>query len=285
MKLVGMGLLLLIAFILTSCKYLPYMDSVEEAVVPFIVILEHYKQLEINGFVDLTREYIPYRGRLHPIAFMGRPPCYWQVVYAFHDINGDGNPELIIGVTSESRGVHDVHFIVSIYTLANGVPMSVIEHDSSRMRIYLLTDINGDTIIEHSWARAGNAIQVFYTINENGEMQFLEAIHTYDFDFEIKNNWNYVNRVRPRIRSVESVDVWGAEPEHITYLTEMEYIFFMYKFGSVAYEPFIIISEEEFVAWLRTNHPYKYNHCQAFGSGRHVRLEWSLVMPLMDFNE
>ena len=216
-------------------------------------------------------------GQLHPIVWrynMGRMPSYRRVAYAFHDITDDGYPELIIGAVGNR---HSNYYIIGIYKLVEGVPVSVIQYCGGRELLSLLIDVNGNTVVEHSWGHGGSSEQLFYAVDENGGLLLLDAIFTFDFDREL---WKLGDRTRPRIRYLEGVDAWLAESEYITHLTEMEYVALMFKYGSKGYESFDIISEEEFINWMRMYHPCKYEQYQGFGIIRRANLEWKYVVPL-----
>jgi len=240
-----------------------------DEILPFVSTIEFYRQLQKNGFIDYTREPEFRFGQLHPIALrnnMGMEPTYWSVLFAFYDINGDGQPELIIAATGEGRLFP---YIVGIYALVEGVPVPVIQYDGSRMVLSLKTDTCGNAIIEHSWGHGGSSEQLFYRIDENGGLMLLDFIISYDFD----KNLHYLTgeMVRPRIRYIENVEI---------HLTEMEYIELMYKYGSGNYELFHIVSEDEFIDWMRINHLSKYEQYLGFGDSRRINFEWEYVLPL-----
>ena len=255
--------------------------GLDECTLPFAEIIAFYGNLEQNGFIDYTRGYERGVGQLHPIAWrynVGRIPAYWRVLFAFYDITGNGQPDLIIGATG-SR--HFFPYVVGIYTLLDGVPASVIQYDGSRTNLFLLTNIYGNVIIESAWGHGGSSYQLFYYIGENGELLLLDRISSYDFN--IDHHILTGELIRPRIRHVDGIDV---------NLTEMEYIALMHKYGSMGYEmfrsvtdvfPIGIVTEDEFTDWLRTHYPCKYANYKGFGHSRRVTLEWEYILLLTGF--
>ena len=63
------------------------------------------------------------------------------------------------------------------------VPVPILQNGGSRRtRLSLLIDINGNIVIENSWGHGGSSEQLFYTINEYGDLVSLEMIVSFDFD-------------------------------------------------------------------------------------------------------
>ena len=135
--------------------------------------------------------------------------------------------------------------------------------------MFLLNDISGSIVIESLWGHSGSSFQFFYSINENGELLLLDAIFSYDFDKELHALTGEM--IRSRIRNTEGNEI---------HLSEMEYIMLMYKYGSIGYELFLAVSEEEFIDWMRIYHPCEYEQFQGFEDNRRVSLEWEYVVPL-----
>jgi len=267
----------LIAFLsvaLTACSSADVcnqaLDNLDKHTAPFAAVIAFYGNLEMNGFVDLSQEYVMSRGQLHPIAWrynMGMEPDYWRVAFSFHDITGNGQMDLIIGSTGAD---HSIHYIIGIYTLIDGIPISIIQYDGSRTLLLLSTSISGNIILEHFWGHGGSSEQIFYGINESGELVLLDIIISYDFDRDL---YYAGEKFRPRIRRIGDT---------IANLSETEYITLMYMYGSIGYELFHIISEEEIISYFRLYHPCKYEHFRDFGNSRGVNLEWEFILTSAD---
>jgi len=249
------------------CNQAP--ENLDEHTAPFAAVIAFYGNLEMNGFVDLSQEYVLSRGQLHPIVWrynMGMEPNYWRVVFSFHDITGNGQMDLIIGSTGADHCTYSTYYITGIYTLIDDRPVSVIQYDGSRALLLLSTDTCGNVILEHLWGHGGSSEQFFYGINESGELALLDKIISHDFDRDL----HYAGEIfRPRIRHIGDTTV---------NLSETEYITLMHIYGSIGYELLHIISEEEIIAYFRIYHPCKYEHFQGFGNSRSINLEWDFIL-------
>jgi len=146
---------------------LPEMVSWQEA---YETIINAYRELELSSFTVFD-EYILGHSFYAEYARFGFPPYSFEpsITYAFHDINGDGLPELFIGAGN---------LITGIYILQNGKPVSVIQQISWRFHLNLLTDYDGNYIIELSRGRMSQAEDVFFTLNESGELITLDRLYT-----------------------------------------------------------------------------------------------------------
>jgi hypothetical protein len=96
------------------------------------------------------------------------------IKYAFRDINGDGEPELFIGIGTVYEREHEP-LIYVIYTKQNGVPVPVIIRDNHNS-LHLSTDIYGNFIINRAWARMGGTGNAAYVLNESGDLIRLDYI-------------------------------------------------------------------------------------------------------------
>jgi len=203
-----------------EARNIPLIGGISCAHAVFSPIIDRYKQLEQDEFM--------YLGQLHPIAQrynLGMLPSYWRMIYAFHDITGNGQPDLIIGAAGRK---HFNPYITGIYALVDGISFSVMQYSGGRESYYLLTDAHANTVISQQWGHMGNAFEAFYSVNYDGELILLDEIWTYDFDMSHYNETGEL--IRNRVRYLEAP---GGTRE---YVTEEEYVSIMQFFGSFGYE-------------------------------------------------
>jgi|GEM_PF-5594479 len=211
----------------------------DKDILPFATVVERYRRIEKNGFIDSDREYTEQMGQLHPIVWrynMGMLTSYWRVLYAFYDVTGDGQPELLIGATGR-RNFHP--YIVGIYMILDDCPVSVIQYAGGRTSLHLSVDLNENIIILSTWGHMGNAHEAFYSVNENGSLILLDKIWTYDFD---RIHYNETGELeRERFRHIDGV---------IEYICEKEYVEIVEFYGSFGYEPIReIITRPLIISW------------------------------------
>jgi hypothetical protein len=122
------------------------------------------------------------------------------IKYALRDINGDGLPELFIGIAFESGHAPLIHVV---YAKQNSVPVSVIFRDVHNW-LHLSANIYGDYVIHRWWARMGGTGNAAYIIGENGLLIQLfyvmtskifgdEHVHGDCFEFLYKQHFRYDN--------------------------------------------------------------------------------------------
>jgi len=176
-----------------ECVY-PDITPLSGATAPYAPLLNAYAEFERGGFLFYDADLNVYRefeGRDSAIfnkeligdsiivrwgEYIGPTPrggTSPPIFYAFHDINGDGVPELFIGANEWS----DVISIAAIYNLQGGEPVSVTQI-GGRVGISLQTDTYGGYVIEAAWGHMGSAGEYFYSLNENGELILLDALYT-----------------------------------------------------------------------------------------------------------
>jgi hypothetical protein len=109
------------------------------------------------------------------------------IMYAFHDINGDGAPELFIG---NGQKIH------AIYAWQDGMFLpSQIAHDTSRTVLNLSTDIYGRYVTSIEWAQWGMSETSIFALDESGELTKLAEIttqmHTWVCEYNEDNHHSY----------------------------------------------------------------------------------------------
>ncbi|MCL2223649.1 MAG: hypothetical protein FWB96_01635 [Defluviitaleaceae bacterium] len=123
-----------------------------------------------------------------------------SIKYALRDINGDGLPELFIGIGTAYENPLSVRVI---YAKQNGVPVPVIFRDVHNW-IHPSTDIYGGYVIHRGWARMGGTGNAAYIIGENGILIQLfyvmtskifgdEHVHGDCWEFLYKQHFFYAN--------------------------------------------------------------------------------------------
>jgi len=134
-----------------------------------------------------------------------------KIDYSFFDISGNGVSELLIGA---DRGYG--HYISGIYAIQDGKLVSVIQV-IDRWNISLLSDGNGNCIIEEARGHMGNASEFFHKIDENGRLITLDNIET---------NESENRKIRRKYVDGKEVGIY----------TEEEYVAVLRKYGSSGYE-------------------------------------------------
>lgn len=200
---------------------------------PFAAIIAAYAMYQQNGFVlpeDHPLWHPYHMGYLHPIALRYNfLHTNWNILYAFHDISGNGRPDLLIGAV-EPRSWGFFPYLVGIYTLRDGEPVPVIRYGGGRGDIWLFESSDGGIVISEGWGHMGSAAEFFYAIDENGELVLLDALFTYHPDWEHLEQTG--EAIHIRLRHV-SGNFWDGEQVRIT---EEEYIALINKYGSFGYE-------------------------------------------------
>jgi len=184
-------LLIFILIALASCSRGEVMPFSQEDVVfssdtpgiePFVELINAYVQLELSGFTEFDERLIGHSYFAEIVRYSllrAAMPWWWMTVnleaspimYALHDISGDGIPELFIGAE---------HGIAGIYTLRRGTPVSIAQAHW-RTSLSLKTDIDGGYIIAlpvPPWFDSGERV---YALGENGDLNLLFTIMLYDW--------------------------------------------------------------------------------------------------------
>jgi len=226
--------LLLAVLMLVACGgqngYVPVSESAQHGndsdvhLLPFAEILNAYAELELSAFAIVDNELIG-----HSILAQGMNPFSFpeetRLVYALHDINGDGAPELFIGY-----GRRDFNTITGIYTIQNSEPISIIQLDLRSSFFVLRIDVNDGYVIEYIWGRMGHAINAFYALNENGELITLDVLITSGLDWSggewVEDEWIGDGPYHLRFRVVDGEEVS---------ITEEEYSALIRKYGAHGY--------------------------------------------------
>ena len=182
-------------------------------------LLIAYEELERSGFLAFDENILGHSVLARQEGILCTFRNRGSLIYAFHDINGDGMPELFIGMRIGTSSC-----IIAIYTLQNGEPAPVIQAEG-RPVISLLADVNGNYVIEYAEGRRMDiAGEHFYALDENGTLISLDRLFTDGLD------WSG----------------GGDEPVHIRYryadggylrITEEEYADLLKKYGSAGYFP------------------------------------------------
>lgn len=131
-----------------------------------MVILDAYIELEQSGFTLHNEELIGHSilAQVGGNLFRNMVHDDWQIMYALHDISGNGQPELFIGAARSLSPQYASGFITGIYILLDGEPVSVIQLEDSRHSVNLFTDWYGRYIIAHGHGHMSFAWQYFYTL-------------------------------------------------------------------------------------------------------------------------
>jgi len=167
-----------------------------------------------------------------------RPPF----LYALHDLNGDGVPELMIGGEYAPRyGLSSNIF--GIYALQNNSPTSVFNQTGSRYNLSVQLDDEGNCILSNSWGHLGTSEDYFYKIDEDGQLVLLNY-------FQCGVVFNELNEATAEKQHYRHVG------DEFVRITEEECLYFMRKYGSSGHLGQSELLEQE---------------------ERTIQLEWSLV--------
>ena len=191
-------------------------------------IVNAYAALEMSGYTDIDEGLIG--DSLLAVQQWGTYNFGYdelpELVYAIHDINDDGSPELIIGV--DSYGVT----VSGIYVTNNDQPESLIQVED-RYALTLTTDVDGETVIILAWGHMGVATEFFYRLIDAGleyPMSYLgtlDIIHTEEPE-------------RYRVSySGEEDDVLITEEEYIALLQRLNYHGYSHS-GDVEFRPLLL---------------------------------------------
>jgi|GEM_PF-2531477 len=146
------------------------------------------------------------------------------IKYALHDINGDGSPELFVGIGTACEDPLSIHVI---YAKQNGISIPVIFRDVHN-GIHLSSDIYGGYVIHRSWARMGGAGNAAYIIGENGiliRMDYVMATMVFDeHSVDEHGSWAFMYDRHSRYVDGELIPI-----------TEEEYEAFFIRYGVCRY--------------------------------------------------
>lgn len=138
---------------------------------------------------------------------------FHPIVYALHDINGDGTPELLLGV--------DHGYMINrirIYALQSSNPAFVLQagwHEALNLQL----DDSGRVTILRSWGRMDYHELYFYAIDENGELILLDILNEHRITSD-----PFTLGYRKDVNS-EMIDITEAEYYHLFqkhFATELE---------------------------------------------------------------
>jgi len=140
------------------------------------------------------------------LSFGGTP-----IMYYFFDINGDGVPELFIGM--ENR-------VEAIFALQNGIAVPVISSGShTELGIYI--DIFNNNFfgyfIRLNLARMGRTYDIIFTLDENGNLIESENIISAAYAGEHHGDWDFSNI--SYYRYLDGENIFVTEEEFNEFLT------------------------------------------------------------------
>jgi len=149
----------------------------------FAAILNAYAEFERSGFVAF------YEGLVSPSYFVWRHHSIAiqveegldgpHFMYAFHDMNGDGVPELFIGGVWGQRRVLQPA-LYAVYALQNGVPVPLIYNYSPQEWIGLFRTITGEYTISLNRSRMDIIRNTFFGFDEKGNFVVLEGVFSWE---------------------------------------------------------------------------------------------------------
>ena len=149
----------------------------------FSAILSAYAEFERSGFTVLDDDLISlsyFTAQNHStgtnLGWEGRSKP--RIMYAFHDMNGNGVPELFIGGTWSDRQVRPS--LIAVYTLQNGAPVPLIYEWSHHVFLELHADIYGNYIIRVAGGRMGIMWDDIYGLDENGNLLELGGVYFWE---------------------------------------------------------------------------------------------------------
>ena len=147
------------------------------------------------------------------------------LMYTFYDLNGNGNPELLIGA---ELGVKDDTarssvFITGIYGLRNGRPVSLLQVGTWDQLSFSI-DVSGNCIIKMtSGIHIDYVVENFYKVDETETLITLDKLYTYgkinDLNKPDDITYNHMK------------DVKGEEAS----ISEQEYLELMQGYGAVGH--------------------------------------------------
>jgi len=195
---------------------------------PYAPVIDAYAVLEKSGYVYYYRDVIGDSllamsgGSTYNFGWDSKP----KLEYALYDINGDGSPELLIGTGGAIAG---------IYTLQNGVPVSVIQVED-RNNLDLSIDSGGACVIGDSSGHMDYATDFFYSLDKSGKLVTLDKLYT-----------NGLNRDRSAGEPVAHLRARDVNGEEVS-ITEDEYCALIQKYGASGYCPSKDIGEPRSVS-------------------------------------
>ena len=180
-----------------SCEILAALNDID-ILHSFAAVLGAYAEFERSGFTMLDDNLIANSFsalRYHTITTTNgwgsssKP----RIMYAFHDINGNGVPELFIsrlwGIT-QNRPT-----LIAVYTLQNNVPVPLIYELSDNIFLDLYADAYGYYIIRNAGGNMGMLWDEVFRLGEDGALLCIGSViswesrilcrccYTYDFRF------------------------------------------------------------------------------------------------------
>ncbi|MCL2377393.1 MAG: hypothetical protein FWC76_08390 [Defluviitaleaceae bacterium] len=204
----------------------------------YATILNAYAKFELSDFTLLAEDLME-RSIIAVVSYYSTrraDPIGWDrpsILYVFHDLNGDGIPELFIGANGAISG---------IYTLQDGQPVSLIQvgwHDG----LALTTDVYDNYIIQHMWGRMSHGAETIYGLDENGHLFMRDRLITHGHWWRYSECGEY-----PYIYGFYRARYIDGEEVSIT---EEEYVALLMKYGIWGYFPMLEMDEPRFVdlAW------------------------------------
>ena len=151
----------------------------DELMYGFATVLNAYAEFERSGFTVLDGDLIAQSHFAAPqlswaTTYLGVRP---RVMYAFHDMNGSGVPELFIGgVWGHFNGYPS---LITVYALQDGIPTPVIYELSNNSFLNLFTDVYGNYFIRNAGGRHGIFWDTAHGIDENGDLLFLGGVYSW----------------------------------------------------------------------------------------------------------
>ena len=226
----------------TTAKNIPQLSTelncirfIEDTFAP---ILNAYRAFIQDGFTSQNEYFLA-----HPTfqqwewgsAFLLTFPD--QLVYAFHDISGNGVSELIVG----TEFIEGVTWVFGIYALQDDKP-TVIVHAANHRHVSLLINNTGEYVIEVSSGRDRFSGRHFYMLDEKNNLILIDV-------FIEGSRWesdptHYSSSYAYRITNSEWIS-----------LTQEEYMAFMQMYGSrgsyhvFMWESFPIPARNAELAW------------------------------------
>ena len=150
----------------------------------FDAIFNAYADFERSGFLDFDEDLITFTHfsnqshweatRPVPNGAIWTPPDR-HFLYAFHDMSGNGVPDLFIGGTGANW---ERVQLIAVYTLQNGLPVPFIYESSQHVWLDLFETIYGGYVIRVGGGRMGIAWDDVFAMDENGYLLYTVSVYS-----------------------------------------------------------------------------------------------------------
>jgi len=142
----------------------------------FEAVLNAYAEFERSGFTVRNNDliapsYFVFNNYLAATQNSWNSEQRPHIMYAFHDMTGNGMPELFVG---------GGYALIAVYTLHNDIAVPFIYERTWHMWLSLLKNIYGEYIIRVNSGRMGIEWNEFFALDENGNSLHVGGISSWE---------------------------------------------------------------------------------------------------------